>query len=440
MSESTQPLAGKVALGAGASSGIGEATAVALAEAGAAVAIGARRRDRLDALAGKLRNGGARVLQLDLDVTDERACTDAVGRTRAELGGLDVLVNNAGVMLLGTIVGADTEDWRRMISTNVLRGDVHDRGGRRGHGGAGLRRHRQRLQRRRPRRPQGIRRLQRQQVGGERLQRGAAPGGHVPGRPGLPHRARRRRHRAADPHHAAAGPRGLQPVCRGDPPTAGRGHRPGDPLRRDATATRGDQRGPGPAHRPGAVSSPRAISARGPHRKAIGVRAVSVDSPVTTPLHPAGGGPVVGPPPGAAEGAGSIPTPDQRLRVFISSTLMELAEERLAVRDAVVQLRLIPVMFELSARTHPPRDLYRAYLAQSDVFVGIYGESYGWVPPGMAVSGLEDEYELSAGMPRLLYVRRSAAAREPRLQQLIDRMQGEGDVSTTFYDGPAQLG
>jgi NADP-dependent 3-hydroxy acid dehydrogenase YdfG len=120
MSESTQPLAGKVALVTGASSGIGEATAIALAGAGAAVAIGARRRDRLDALAGKLRDGGARVLQLDLDVTDEEACTAAVARTRDELGGLDVLVNNAGVMLLGTIVGADTEDWRRMIQTNVM--------------------------------------------------------------------------------------------------------------------------------------------------------------------------------------------------------------------------------------------------------------------------------------------------------------------------------
>jgi NADP-dependent 3-hydroxy acid dehydrogenase YdfG len=120
MSESTQPLAGKVALVTGASSGIGEATAVALAEAGAAVAVGARRRDRLDALAGKLRDGGARVLQLDLDVTDEAQCRTAVARTREELGGLDVLVNNAGVMLLGTIVGADTEDWRRMLQTNVL--------------------------------------------------------------------------------------------------------------------------------------------------------------------------------------------------------------------------------------------------------------------------------------------------------------------------------
>ena len=120
MNEDSRPLQGKVALVTGASSGIGEATAIALAEAGAAVAIGARRKDRLDALATKLRDGGARVLQLDLDVTDEQACTAAVARTREELGGLDVLVNNAGVMLLGTIVGADPEDWRRMIDTNVL--------------------------------------------------------------------------------------------------------------------------------------------------------------------------------------------------------------------------------------------------------------------------------------------------------------------------------
>jgi len=120
MSESTRPLAGKVALVTGASSGIGEATAIGLAEAGAAVAIGARRRDRLDTLAGKLRDGGTQVLTLDLDVTDEQACRTAVARTREELGGLDVLVNNAGIMLLGTIVGADPEDWRRMIQTNVM--------------------------------------------------------------------------------------------------------------------------------------------------------------------------------------------------------------------------------------------------------------------------------------------------------------------------------
>jgi NADP-dependent 3-hydroxy acid dehydrogenase YdfG len=120
VTQADRPLSGKVALVTGASSGIGAAIAVALAEAGAAVAVGARRRDRLDALAGRLRDGGATVLTLDLDVTDERSCAAAIRRTREELGGLDVLVNNAGVMLLGTIVGADPEDWRRMLSTNVL--------------------------------------------------------------------------------------------------------------------------------------------------------------------------------------------------------------------------------------------------------------------------------------------------------------------------------
>jgi hypothetical protein len=68
----------------------------------------------------------------------------------------------------------------------------------------------------------------------------------------------------------------------------------------------------------------------------------------------------------------AIRTPDQRLRVFVSSTLRELAPERRAVRAAIEQLNLAPVMFELGARPHPPRDLYRAYLDQSDIFVGLY--------------------------------------------------------------------
>ena len=120
MTGAARPVGGTVALVTGASSGIGEATAVALAEAGASVAIGARRTDRLDALAARVRDDGATVLQVELDVTDEQACADVVRRTREELGGLDILVNNAGVMLLGTIVGADPEDWRRMLHTNVL--------------------------------------------------------------------------------------------------------------------------------------------------------------------------------------------------------------------------------------------------------------------------------------------------------------------------------
>jgi Domain of unknown function (DUF4062) len=96
---------------------------------------------------------------------------------------------------------------------------------------------------------------------------------------------------------------------------------------------------------------------------------------------------------------GMIRTPDQRVRVFVSSSLQELAPERQAVRDAVTRLRLVPVMFEFGARPHPPRRLYRAYLAQSQVFVGVYWQSYGWVAPGEEISGLEDEYRLSAGCP-----------------------------------------
>jgi hypothetical protein len=69
---------------------------------------------------------------------------------------------------------------------------------------------------------------------------------------------------------------------------------------------------------------------------------------------------------------GPIRTPDQRLRVFVSSTLAELAEERTAVREAIERLHLAPVMFELGARPYPPREVYRAYLEQSRIFVGIY--------------------------------------------------------------------
>jgi predicted ATPase len=148
---------------------------------------------------------------------------------------------------------------------------------------------------------------------------------------------------------------------------------------------------------------------------------------------------VAGGHPESAGGPREIATPDRRLRVFVSSTLEELVAERVAVRDAVRRMRLTPVMFELSARVHPPRELYRAYLEQSDVFVGIYGERYGWIAPGMAISGLEDEYELSDGMPRLLYVRREAPAREPRLAGLIARTQAESGSSTTPYDGPDDL-
>lgn len=134
----------------------------------------------------------------------------------------------------------------------------------------------------------------------------------------------------------------------------------------------------------------------------------------------------------------SISTPDRRLRVFVSSTLQELAEERGAVRRAITAQRLTPVMFELGARPHAPRDLYRAYLDQSDVFVGIYARSYGWVAPGEEVSGLEDEYLLAGDRPRLIYVK-TVADREPRLQALLDRVKRDDRASYQRFSTAEEL-
>ena len=110
----TSDLDGTVALVTGASSGIGEATARALSERGAVVAAVARRKDRLDALSGQI--GG---LALEADVTDREQATAAVERTARELGRLDIVINNAGVMLLGPIVDAPVEEWDRMVALNV---------------------------------------------------------------------------------------------------------------------------------------------------------------------------------------------------------------------------------------------------------------------------------------------------------------------------------
>lgn len=115
-----QPLAGRVAAVTGASSGIGEATALALAQAGAAVALGARRVDRLEALAARIEEAGGRAIAVECDVADEASAHAFIAATVEQLGGLDILVNNAGVMLLGPIEGADTDEWRQMMDVNVL--------------------------------------------------------------------------------------------------------------------------------------------------------------------------------------------------------------------------------------------------------------------------------------------------------------------------------
>jgi predicted ATPase len=129
-----------------------------------------------------------------------------------------------------------------------------------------------------------------------------------------------------------------------------------------------------------------------------------------------------------------IRTPDQRLRIFVSSSMRELAEERAAVRQAIQRLHLTPVLFDQGARPYPPRDLYLAYLNQSDVFIGIYGDSYGWVAPGSEVSGLEDEYFAAAGRPRLVYVRTPAPDRDRRLAEMLKRVEQSGVSYHTFHE------
>src|SRR5215207_1437107 len=122
----------------------------------------------------------------------------------------------------------------------------------------------------------------------------------------------------------------------------------------------------------------------------------------------------------------AIRTPDQRLRIFVRSTMKELANEWAAARTAIERLRLTPVLFELGARPYPPRDLYLAYLRQSDIFVGIYGQQYGWIAPDQEVSGLEDEYLNAGDMPKLVYVQSPAPDRDPRLSAMLTRIQSDG--------------
>ena len=113
-------LSGKAVAITGASSGIGEATALTLARAGASVALGARRKDRIDELAARIEDEGGTAVALEVDVSDEAAARGFVEAAHGRLGRLDTLVNNAGVMLLGPVEQADSEDWRTMVNVNLL--------------------------------------------------------------------------------------------------------------------------------------------------------------------------------------------------------------------------------------------------------------------------------------------------------------------------------
>jgi NADP-dependent 3-hydroxy acid dehydrogenase YdfG len=113
------PLAGRVAVVTGASSGIGEATAQRLAALGARVAVAARRTDRLEALAGRIPSAGGTVFVLPLDVTDRDAVTAAAARVYDEFGPVDLVFNNAGVQLISPIEEVRAEDWQRQIDLNI---------------------------------------------------------------------------------------------------------------------------------------------------------------------------------------------------------------------------------------------------------------------------------------------------------------------------------
>jgi NADP-dependent 3-hydroxy acid dehydrogenase YdfG len=113
-------LDGRRALITGASSGIGEAIATAMAAEGGAVALAARRKERLDDLVGRIEAAGGTAVAIDADVAEEEQARRLVAAAHERLGGLDCLVNNAGVMLLGPVQGAETDEWRRMIEVNLL--------------------------------------------------------------------------------------------------------------------------------------------------------------------------------------------------------------------------------------------------------------------------------------------------------------------------------
>ena len=130
-----------------------------------------------------------------------------------------------------------------------------------------------------------------------------------------------------------------------------------------------------------------------------------------------------------------------RLQVFVSSTIKECAAERTAVRDAIRSINHQPILFEeIGSRPYPPRELYKARLEMSQIFVGIYKESYGWIAPGMDVSGLEDEFWLAAerGIDRLIYIYQTPSSRDPKLKILIDEAKNAG-ITFAFYTDPEQL-
>jgi len=137
-----------------------------------------------------------------------------------------------------------------------------------------------------------------------------------------------------------------------------------------------------------------------------------------------------------------ILTHDQKLRVFVSSTIKELAQGRRALKKAIKEdLKLHPIMFEEGASPHPPRDKYRAWLEQSHIFVGVLWESYGWIAPGMDISGIEDEYNIAKklAIPRLVYLKNTSKGREKKLVGFIKNIEKEAKICFKKFDDYKEL-
>jgi len=137
----------------------------------------------------------------------------------------------------------------------------------------------------------------------------------------------------------------------------------------------------------------------------------------------------------------SISLPE-KIRVFVSSTIGECAEERKLADKALQSLNHEPFLFEAAgARPYPPRDLYLAKLDQADIFVAIYKNSYGWIADGESISGLEDEYRhaMARGMPCLVYIHAEDGSRDPRLSAIVTEIQTQSRITYSRYSAPANL-
>jgi NAD(P)-dependent dehydrogenase (short-subunit alcohol dehydrogenase family) len=120
MADEARALDRKVVLITGGSRGVGLATARRLGTEGAAVVLVARDRDHLDSATAALRSDGVRVAGIKGDVTDRLSMARAVLEAERQFGGLDVLINNAGIGRYGPIAEMQPEEWRRVIEVNVL--------------------------------------------------------------------------------------------------------------------------------------------------------------------------------------------------------------------------------------------------------------------------------------------------------------------------------